>query len=88
MTRTLFRGTSEDKRRRFMKRRYAVEAGYAFFMGAGILFLVSVTFISAAALFRSKTESLSRMQSNFYDRNKAENERILADWGNLNAKED
>ncbi|GEM_PF-3717235 len=81
MTRTFFLGNERQKRRR-----RELEAGYVIFVSAGLLFIVSIFFISLAALFRTKSSALEKEQEAFYRQLEAENEKILSEWKNLESE--
>ena len=81
MIKILFRGNKKSYFQHW-KNRERLSSAYALFFGLGILFLLSLSFISAAAIFRVKTENLERERLAFFDRIAGENEKILSDWKN------
>ncbi|WP_294429787.1 hypothetical protein [uncultured Treponema sp.] len=72
MTKTLFRGN----------KKIAKDAGYALFVGMGVLCIVSFFFMTLVALSRMKLENLEIQSTVFYSSMKERNERVLAEWKN------
>ncbi|MBQ4379328.1 MAG: hypothetical protein II821_09055 [Treponema sp.] len=70
-----------------MKKKRRLEEGYALFIGSVLLFLLSVSFISAAAFFRAKAENLEKVRSVFLRELENENQKLLAEWKNNSDKE-
>ena len=63
-------------------------AGYALFLGAGVLCMFSFLSLSVLALSRSKLDSLDRQRISFYSSLDSENEKVLSEWNNENQMND
>lgn len=63
-----------------IQKKIAKDAGYALFLGTGVLCILSFLSLSALALARFKIERLSIQSTSFYSRLSNENEQILAEW--------
>ncbi len=64
------------------------DAGYALFLGAGVLCMLSFLSLSVLALSRSKLDSLDRQRISFYSSLDSENEKVLSEWNNENQMND
>ena len=70
----------------FRKESFARDAGYALFLGTGVLCLLSFLTLTAVALARTRLDSLERQSKSFYAALKTENEKTLEEWNGLNGE--
>ena len=63
------------------------DAGYALFIGTGVLCILSFFCLSVVAFSRGKLENIDRQRNAFYSRMTSENESVAAEWENIADKE-
>ena len=71
-----------------VKSKVAKDAGYALFLGTGVLCLLSFLSLSVLALSKAKLDSLDRQSRSFYSELCSENEKVLSEWNNANQVND
>ena len=72
----------------FNSQKWAKDAGYALFVGTGVLCIVSFLCMSLVALSRVKIENLEIQSAAFYKSLNDRNERIISDWKNHSENEE
>ncbi len=66
----------------------ARNAGYALFIAAGFLCLLSFLVLSLLALSKARLENIERQSRSFYSELHHENEKLLSEWKNENQGND